>query len=228
MGWLSRFLTSSIGQKLIMSLSGIFLMVFLIIHLLGNLQLLKSDGGEAFNTYAYLMTHFVPIKIVSYVLYLSILVHAIQGTLLFINNRGAKGSKYAVNSNIGLHWASRYMMHFGAIIFIFLMIHLYQFWLQMKMGVLEQVEYASLDHKVYNLYKPCIEVFSNPLFVAFYVVSMVVLAFHLAHGFWSAFQTLGISHKKYQPLIKFVAMVYSILIPLGFAAIPVIVYFSNQ
>lgn len=207
-----------------MSLSGLFLMLFLVIHLIGNLQLLKADGGEAFNIYGYFMTHNPLIKIVSYTLYITILLHAIQGTLLFFRNRAAKTNKYAVANNSGNHWAARYMMHFGTIIFIFILIHLYQFWLQMKLGNLDMVSYTGDSHPIANLYKPCYEVFGNIGFVLFYVICMAILAFHLMHGFSSAFQSIGINHSKYTPIIKFLAMVYSILIPIGFALIPVWMY----
>ena len=227
MNWLVKFLNSSIGQKLIMSLSGLFLIVFLLIHLLGNLQLLKADGGQAFNIYGYFMTHNPLIKMVSYGLYLFILIHAIQGTLLWLKNRSAKGSSYAVNSNAGTNMFSRYMMHFGIIIFIFIIIHMIQFWLKMKMGVLDQVSYDGVDHTVANLYAPCQLAFSNIGYVLFYVLSMLILAFHLNHGFQSAFQTLGWNHPKYNGLIKMVGLLYSILIPLGFAIIPIFMFLNK-
>ena len=227
MSWAGKFIGSSIGQKIIMSLSGLFLIIFLLIHLIGNLQLLKSDGGIAFNSYGYFMTHNPLIKIVSYTLYITILIHAIQGTKLFFRNRSAKGTGYAVATNTGQHWASRYMMHFGAIIFVFILIHLCQFWLQMKMGTLEMVTVAGMDHPIADLYKPCYEVFGNIGFVLFYVISMAILAFHLAHGFSSAFQSLGINHKKYTPLIKFIGLIYSILIPIGFALIPIWMFLNR-
>ena len=95
MSWVSKFLSSSIGQKVIMSLTGLFLMLFLVVHLIGNLQLLKADNGEAFNTYAFFMTHNPLIKTVSYSLYAFILWHAIQGLRLWLNNRAARGGTRA-------------------------------------------------------------------------------------------------------------------------------------
>lgn len=228
MGWLSGFLTSSIGRKIIMSLSGLFLILFLVVHLLGNLQLLKNDGGEAFNVYAYFMTHNPLIKIISYSLYLLILVHAIQGTLLWLDNRKAKGKKYAIQVNNGLNVFSKYMMHFGLIIFIFLMIHLYQFWLQMKLGNLEMVQYPDTNHLVANLYAPCLAVFADLKFVIFYVLCMMILSFHLWHGFSSAFQTLGINHQKYNSFIKWIGIIYAIIIPFGFAWIPVSMFLNHN
>jgi succinate dehydrogenase / fumarate reductase cytochrome b subunit len=225
MSWFSKFLSSSIGQKVIMSLTGIFLMLFLVVHLVGNFQLLKDDGGEAFNTYAFFMTHNPLIKIISYSLYAFILLHAYQGLALWRNNRAARGNnRYAVNHIRPTERAARNMAWFGIIILIFILLHLWQFWLQMKLGVLAPVEVAAYDHPVQNLYLPVMEAFANPLYVIFYVICMVVIGLHLWHGFWSSFQTLGINHKHYNPLIKGVGYVYSIGISAGFALIPIWVY----
>ncbi len=228
MSWVLRFLGSSIGEKIVMSLTGLFLMLFLIIHLLGNLQLLADDGGEAFNTYAFFMTHNPVIKIVSYTLYAFILWHAFQGIRLWRQNRAARGNtRYAVTYARPQERASRNMAWLGIVIFVFLLIHMWQFWLQMKMGVLPPVEVAAYDHPVQNLYIPVAEAFRNPLYVIFYVVSMVVVAFHLWHGFWSSFQTLGLNHRRYTPLIKGVGYVYSIGVPALFALIPVAMYLKG-
>lgn len=119
------------------------------------------------------------------------------------------------------------MAWLGIVIFIFLILHLWQFWLQMKMGVLPPVEVEAYDHPVQNLYLPVAEAFQNLYYVIFYVASMVVVGFHLWHGFWSAFQTLGLEHRKYTPIIKGLGMIYSIGVPLGFAIIPIVSYFSR-
>jgi succinate dehydrogenase / fumarate reductase cytochrome b subunit len=124
MSWFSKFLTSSIGQKVIMSLTGIFLMLFLVVHLIGNFQLLKDDGGEAFNTYAYFMTHNPLIKVISYSLYAFILLHAYQGIALWIYNRSARGAnKYAVNHTRPAERAARNMAWFGIVILVFILLH---------------------------------------------------------------------------------------------------------
>ena len=225
--WLTSFITSSIGRKIIMSLTGLFLILFLMIHLIGNLQLMFNDGGEAFNLYAKKMTTDPLIKTVSYVLYISILLHALQGWLLWSKNRAARGSeRYAVqvtratNTNAS---AAKSMGWLGTIIFVFLLIHMYQFWLQMKMGVLDKVIIEGQEVK--NLYAPVEAAFSNIWYVLFYVLSMVVIARHLQHGFQSAFQTLGLNHRRWSPLIKSVGTAYAILVPLGFAIIPIYFYF---
>ncbi|NOT37058.1 MAG: succinate dehydrogenase cytochrome b subunit [Saprospiraceae bacterium] len=227
MSWIVNFLfKSSLGQKLVMSLSGLFLILFLVIHLLGNLQLMSSDGGKSFNIYAYFMTHNPLIKLVSYALYASILIHTIQGLYLYFMNRKAKGSQYAVSTTKGASIFSRYMAHLGTIIFVFIIIHLYQFWLKMKLGQLPELNYQGYDHVFQDLYTPVVDAYKNIGTVIFYVFCMLIIAFHLWHGFQSAFQSLGLNHKKYTPLIKFIGILYAILIPLGFAIIPIYLYLN--
>ncbi|MEL7163460.1 MAG: succinate dehydrogenase, partial [Bacteroidota bacterium] len=148
--WIVRFLTSSIGKKLIMALTGLFLITFLAVHLAGNLQLLSDDGGEAFNVYAYFMTHNPVIKFTSYGLYAFILIHAIQGIALWLKNRAARGSQgYAVKVNrvAGASKASIRMGSLGTIILLFILLHMYQFWLQMKMGNTAMVAYDGQEVK---------------------------------------------------------------------------------
>ena len=227
--WFFRFFTSSIGQKLIMALSGLFLILFLVIHLAGNLQLLKNDGGEAFNVYAHFMAHNGLIQFVSKGNFAFILLHAIVGLGLWIKNGAARGAeRYAVQKTraTATHPGfAKNMWILGVIIFIFILVHLWQFWLKMKMGDVAEVTVDGQN--IHNLYAEVAVAFTNLPFVLFYVVSMIVIAFHLWHGFQSAFQTIGWSHPKYTPAIRFIGKAYSILIPLGFAVIPVIFYFQN-
>ncbi|MCC6754650.1 MAG: succinate dehydrogenase cytochrome b subunit [Saprospiraceae bacterium] len=228
MKWLVDFLfRSSIGRKVVMSLSGLFLIAFLVVHLLGNLQLLASDGGRQFNLYAYFMTHNPLIKTVSYLLYLTILLHALQGIALARANRKAKGKSYAVSSNAPVSAFSKYMIHLGMILFIFLGLHMYQFWLQMKMGNAPVVSYPGTDHPVQDLNALVVEAFTNPFYVAIYALSMLALGLHLWHGFQSAFQTLGLNHPKYNGLIHMVGKVYAAFVAVGFAVIPVILFFRQ-
>jgi succinate dehydrogenase / fumarate reductase cytochrome b subunit len=224
--WFANFLTSSIGKKLLMSLSGFFLILFLPVHLIGNLQLLTKDAGVSFNLYSYFMTHNPFIKTVSYLLYFSILLHTVQGLLLWRMNRKAKGKiGYAVKALRGDGTnvkAASNMAWLGIIIFVFIMVHMYQFWLQMKLGKVPMVDIDGVSYK--NLYDPVISAFTNLNFVLFYVISMIIIGIHLNHGFQSAFQTLGLSHKKYTPLIKSIGKAYAFIVPFGFAIIPIIVY----
>lgn len=226
MKWLIRFVTSSIGRKVIMSLTGLFLCLFLVVHLAGNLQLLKHDEGYAFNTYTYFMTHNPLIIAISYFTYFFIVLHAIQGILIQVYNRRAKGKGYAVKTNANASLASKNMALLGILILAFLIMHMGDFWLKMKLGQLSMVGYEGYEHEILNLYERVNIAFETSWIVILYVIGQIVLAFHLWHGFESAFQTLGINHKKYNPIIKFVGRLYSIIIPTGFAIIPIIYFFS--
>jgi len=227
MSWITNFLTSSIGRKLIMSLTGLFLIQFLLVHLVGNLQLLIDDNGESFNIYANFMTTNLVIKTVSYLLYAGILLHVIQGLLIWKQNSGSRNTRYAVSKNPNVGFSSKYMGWLGTIILVFLILHLWQFWLKMKMGVVPDVKVGQGIHavEVKNLYGLVAEAFSKPYYVVAYVIGMLVIGLHLWHGFQSSFQTLGLNHKKYTPLIKGLGMIYSIVVPLGFAIIPIYYYF---
>ncbi len=213
-----------------MSLTGLFLIVFLLVHLIGNLQLLIPDGGEAFNLYAKFMTTNPLIKTTSYGLYAFILLHAIQGWLLWAKNRKARGGQgYAVQAtratgtNAGI---AKRMGALGTIVFVFLVIHMGQFWFKMKMGDLPVQMYDGVEAN--DLYAPVKAAFTNIWFVLFYVISMLFIGMHLKHGFQSAFQTLGLNHQKYTPFIILLGNAYAILIALGFAIIPIVFYVKNM
>ncbi|NJN34326.1 MAG: succinate dehydrogenase cytochrome b subunit [Saprospiraceae bacterium] len=231
MKWLTQYLTSSIGRKMTMSLTGLFLITFLIVHLLGNFQLLKNDNGESFNKYTYFMTHNPLIKAVSYGLYLFIILHTIQGLALYFANKKAKGLSYAGKSaSPGVSWSSKNMALLGTLILFFLIIHMGDFWFKMKSGVLTKVAYEDFlqGEPIYNLYDRVAAAFKNPILIASYIIGQLVLFFHLSHGFQSAFQTLGWNHPKYMPIVKGIGLGYAVLVPLGFAIIPVIFYVLNQ
>ncbi len=226
MKWIINFFTSSIGRKIIMSLTGLFLITFLIVHLLGNLQLLANDGGDSFNSYAYFMTHNPLIKTVSYGLYFFILLHAWLGFVIYFRNRKAKGSSYVVRSDAKVSWASKNMALLGTLILAFIFLHMGDFWFKMKFtDQLAMVDVSSLDHKVKDLYASVAFTFGNPYMVGAYLIGLLALAFHLWHGFQSAFQTLGINHKKYTPLIKGLGRAFSIVVPLAYAIIPMYYFF---
>ncbi|MBN8702836.1 MAG: succinate dehydrogenase cytochrome b subunit [Bacteroidetes bacterium] len=219
-----QFFSSSIGKKVLMSLTGIFLCTFLVVHLIGNLQLFNNDGGVAFNKYSVFMTTFPPIKIISYLLYTSILLHAIFGLVITMANRKARPVKYAVNRpQDNSAWASRNMGILGTVLFVFIVVHMGDFWYEYKFGKIPTVMIEGVEYK--DLYAEVAEAFSQKWYALLYVVCMVAISFHLAHGFQSAFQTLGLNHKKYMPLIKNIGIwVFAIIIPALFAAMPI--YFA--
>jgi succinate dehydrogenase / fumarate reductase, cytochrome b subunit len=221
MSWITNFLTSSLGKKIIMSLTGLFLIVFLVVHLTGNLQLMYDDGGEAFNVYAHFMTTNELIIFLSYGLYAFILLHIIQGILIALQNRGARKKGYAVANRKSNTFASRNMALLGLLVFFFLAVHMGDFWYKMKFtGELDMITYAGYDFAVKDLYGRVNTAFQEWWIVLIYVLGLIALALHLWHGFQSAFQTLGLNHKKYTPIIKGLGKIYSIVIPLGFAIIP--------
>lgn len=237
-----------------MALTGLFLCTFLVVHLTGNLQLLKSDNGLAFNEYAVFMTTFPLIKFVSYGLYAIILYHAIMGLYLASKNSAARKGKYAVTAgNDTSFWASRWMGVLGTIILVFIVVHMGDFWFEYKFGHTPYVQYtidlnsdkliatdtgvAPIEAKIQktytastetvivkDLFREVREAFTNPLLVLLYVFAMGSIAFHLIHGFKSAFQTIGINHNKYNGLIKFLAVwVFGVIVPILFALIPIFI-----
>ncbi len=223
MNWLVNFLTSSIGRKLVMSLTGLFLCLYLVIHVAGNLQLFLGDDGKAFNSYAYFMTHNPLISIVAWGTKLAILLHAIQGILLYLKNRAARKVGYKVTNTKASTWASRNMAFLGTVIFVFIVVHLENFWYRMHYGETPKMDIDG--HLVPDLYKVVSTAFEQEWIVGLYIISMVALAYHLIHGFHSAFQSLGLNHQKYASLLKFLSIgVFGILIPLLFAAMPIYFY----
>lgn len=217
------FFSYSIAKKLLMAFTGLFLVTFLIVHLSGNLQLLMNDGGKAFNIYAKFMTTFPLIKITSYGLYLGIILHAVDGLYLAYRNKMARPIEYAVSkAQKNSTWYSRSMALLGSAILFFLVIHLWQFWYQMHWGGIATVDYDGETYK--DLYALVYQAYKNPVWVFFYVLSMAPLAYHLLHGFQSGFQTLGINHSSYTPIIKVTGIILSVIMPIGFALIPVFIF----
>lgn len=215
----SALLGSSLVKKYWMALTGLFLIVFLITHLAGNLQLLdmSPEGQLKFNAYAKFMTTFPLVKAVSYLLYFSILFHAFDGILLAIQNRKARPVRY-VRENAGANrsWASNNMALLGTLILAFIIGHMADFWYEMHWGPVGLDADGNKD-----LYSEVAEAFGQPWYVALYVVMMAVLAFHLLHGFQSAFQSLGLNHPRYTPLIKSLGVFIAVVVPVLFALIPV-------
>lgn len=222
MNWFVNFLTSSLGRKLIMSLTGLFLCIFLIVHMIGNLKLFADSDGHKFNEYAEFMAHNPLIKTVSYGLYFFILLHAVQGILIALSNKSAVGSGKRYHgkeiSPTEAKVASRNMIALGILILAFLLLHMGQFWLKAK--IIGLPEGTTLFDEVKLA-------FAQEWVVITYLLGLVALSLHLIHGFQSAFQTMGINHKKYSPLIKTIGWLYAILVPLGFASMPIYFYIMH-
>ncbi|SFG10514.1 succinate dehydrogenase cytochrome b subunit [Pontibacter chinhatensis] len=222
MNWFTKTFSSTVGRKIVMSVTGLFLCSFLVVHLIGNLQLFRNDGGEAFNIYSDFMAHNGIIRFMEIILVLGFLFHIYDALVLTRRNKAARPVSYA-NSHPEENstWASRNMGLLGTVILVFLIVHLWNFFVPARFGGLEAVPDKDYD----NLYSEIVLAFKNPIYVAIYVISMIALAYHLIHGFQSAFQTLGLDHKKYTPFIQKFGVAFSILICLGFASIPLYFFF---
>ena len=224
MTWFTKFLSSTLGKKLLMALTGLFLVLFLAVHLAGNLQLLKDDGGRAFNTYAEFMSTNPLIQIISKGNFAFILLHAVWALVLTIQNRKARGSSYEVTSGKSSIWASRNMGILGTLVLIFLVVHLKDFYGEMHFGGMDTVNYDG--HEVRDIFAVVDHWFGIAWYVGLYVFCMGALGFHLWHGFASAFQTLGINHLKYNGVISFVGKAFAIIVPALFAWIPLAMFFD--
>ncbi len=212
--------TSSIGRKLIMSLTGLFLCSFLIVHCTVNACLFVNDGGLTFNSAAHFMETNLLIRTVEYLLFAGIIIHAMQALVITIMNRKGRGTKrYEVErANENSKWYSRNMGILGTIVMVFLIVHMIHFFIGLRFD--ETYKYGEDVNGHANLYANVKDVFSNMWIDLFYVLCMIGLGFHLQHGFHSGFQSLGINHPYYTPLIKNIGYLFSVLIPATFAAMP--------
>ncbi|WP_396162739.1 succinate dehydrogenase cytochrome b subunit [Flavobacterium sp.] len=284
----SALLKSSIAKKYWMALTGLFLCLFLAGHLAGNLQLLVPNNALNFNQYALFMTSNPAVKLLSYLTYISILFHAIDGIALTIQNKKARPIGYAKTNGSTSSFASRNMAVLGTIILVFIVTHMVNFWAKMhfdknmplmtktidvqgqkqnfyvgtQVGQFFPVEqvakegdktdqtmmpkqfviknrtdlyYSQADVKTADLYKDLykitIDFFKDAkyglYFTIGYVLAMIALAFHLWHGFQSAFQSLGVNSSKLTPVIKFFGRAFALVVPLLFAIIPIILHFKK-
>lgn len=209
---------SSIGRKFLMALTGLFLCIFLIEHLYGNLLILKGDNGVAFNEYSHSLTSNLFIRIVEIVLFLAFIVHIVDAIVLTRKNKQSRPVPYVKNApEKNSSWFSRNMGLTGSLILVFLVIHLKDFFYKYRIEGLEKGE---------TLYNEVVESFHQFWYVAIYVIAFLFLAFHLNHGFQSAFQSLGLSNKKYSPIIKKTGTLFAILIAIGYSVIPLIIFFT--
>lgn len=213
---------TTLTRKWLMCLTGLFLCFFLIIHFLGNLQLFLpvEKAPTQFNAYSHFLSGNILIKIVSYLLYTSILVHALDA--LFITLKNKKSSKKYVRDqrHRASKWYSRNMGLLGTLILLFLVIHFKNFWYIYKFGSLPL---DANGHK--DLYVLVVTTFKEGWYVLIYVLSMIALCYHLIHGVHSAVRTLGLFNPKYIRWIKMIGIAYSVIISIGFAMMPLYIYF---
>lgn len=282
----SALLKSSLAKKCWMALTGLFLCVFLIGHLVGNLQLIYGTDLQ-FNQYAHFMTTNPAVKVLSYLTYFSIIFHAVDGIVLTIQNKNARPIAYAKNNAAAnSSFSSRNMAVLGTLILVFIVTHMANFWAKMhfsqmplqtqermletpmgeqKLEVInttdggfvvkqlnpqtnkvvyfdpslgevklengKEFHFGGKEYKTAykDLYKITVDFFKNPetglVATILYVLAMVVLAFHLSHGFKSAFQSMGINNPRYNGLIKNAGQAFSIIVPALFAIIPIYIHF---
>ena len=205
---------SSIGRKLVMSITGLFLIMFLVVHCGINALIFFNDSGEAFEAGAEFMAKNPLIRTMEVVLFLGIILHVVQSLMVTRENQKARPVNYSVSSgNANSKWYSRSMGLLGTLILMFLIMHLNHFWIESRITTRDN-----------TLYDDMLETFSQAWVVGLYVLAMISLAYHLMHGFQSAFQSLGLNHSSYTPIIKAVGLWFSILIPLIFAMMPIAMF----
>ncbi len=221
------FLKSSIGKKFIMGVTGLFLITFLIVHCFVNSLIFFNDGGETFNKGAEFMGTNWIIRAMEIVLFAGIILHIVQALVLTLDNRKARPIPYEkFNGAANSSWYSRSMGLLGTLILMFLIIHLKHFWVLSRFtDHIAHNDYEKMPGQE-TMYHEMLEVFENPLVVLVYVLAMVSLAYHLMHGFQSAFQTLGLNHRKYTPHIKKFGIIFSIVICIIFASMPIAMHFG--
>lgn len=221
MNW-SQYFTSSVGKKIIMALSGTFLILFLVVHAGLNACIWANDGGKMFNEGAHFMGNNIIPRILEIGLFLFFILHIVQGIVLELQNRSKRGSTgYAVSlGNRGSKWYSRSMAILGTLILLFLIVHLGHFWIPNRSNQ------GWLLGEEINLYEKMKEVFSNPVWVVLYVVGVMALFYHLLHGFQSAFRTLGVTNNRYIKILQCLGIIYSVVICLAFIMMPLSFYFG--
>ncbi len=209
MNKLSKLINTSVGRKQLMAISGLLLALFLIAHLSGNLLLLKNDNGEAFNAYAKALSDLGALKIIAQIgLAALFLFHIYLGFLLSGQNRKARIEPYHYKEASDATLGSRTMIYSGVLVGLFLAIHLFNF--------------TWADHSVpLGLYGVVLAKFTDPLWVGFYILSMITLGLHLSHGVQSLFQSLGFNHPVYTPLVKKAGIGLAVLVSAGFSLIPI-------
>lgn len=215
------FLKSSIGKKVVMGLTGLFLISFLVVHCFINSLIFFNDGGLTFNIGAAFMAHNWLIRAGEIVLFAGLIIHIVQALVLTLENRKARPVGYAkIDGAANSSWYSRSMGLLGTLLLIFLIIHLVHFWVKSRFTGLPGEDANGNE----NLYAVMQETFKMAWVVVVYCLSMISLAYHLMHGFQSAFQTLGLNHKKYTPVIKKLGVAFSIIIPFIFALMPILMF----
>jgi len=232
MKW-SHFFTSAVGRKFVMALTGIFLITFLIVHVGLNACIFAdwvdtTDNGEMFNKAAHFMGSTIVTRILEAVLFIGFIIHIIQGWMVEAKNRARREQGYQISlGSRGSTWMSRSMAILGTLIFMFLVLHISKFWWSSRITQdLAQVSYDGGRTEMHNLFLRMYDVFQSPVIVIIYVISVLVLGFHLWHGFHSAFRSMGVHNKKYLSLLKGLGYGFTIIVCVMFALMPISMYLN--
>lgn len=214
-----------------MAVTGLTLILFLIVHVTVNaciwaVLFVPNDNGEVFNKAAHWLGQTLIPRVLEIGLFIFFIIHIIQGYVLEVQNRQRREIGYAVKmGSRGSAWYRKSMGLLGTLIFLFLIVHIADFWIPSRFGGLNEVYYEDSPGKTYHeLYGKMIIVFQNPWIVALYIVGCISLAYHLIHGFQSSFRTLGVSNKKYVGFLDGLGWAFSIVVCLAFAMMPVSMY----
>lgn len=211
---------SSLVKKYWMALTGLFLISFLIVHCAINALIFFNDGGVTFNTGAEFMAKNPIIRAMEIVLFIGLIAHVVDGLMVWRENRAARPVKYVMEKGSASRtWYSASMGVLGTLILLFLILHLWHFWVKSRITGLH--DYGVDAEGRENLYAVMVEVFQNPVAVIIYVLGCFSLFWHLLHGFKSAFQSLGLNHKRYNGFIAACGTAFSIIVPILFALMPV-------
>lgn len=232
MTWKQMF-TSSIGKKFVMALTGIFLISFLLVHVGLNACIWANDNGEMFNVAAHFMGSTILVRIMEVGLFAGIILHLVQGYLLTIEYQKKRPVGYAVSyGEKGSKWYSRSMGLLGTLLLLFLIMHVYHFWIPSRFGgmgnvqALQEIKYEDSVKSYHNLFNEMLVVFESPLVVGLYVLGCLSLCYHLMHGFESAFRTVGVHNNKYLKMLRFTGRAFAIIVSLAFAMMPISMHFG--
>ncbi|HTD94517.1 MAG TPA: succinate dehydrogenase cytochrome b subunit [Chitinophagaceae bacterium] len=232
MKW-SEFFTSAVGKKLVMALTGLFLISFLVIHVglnacvFNDLKIFDpTDNGRMFNKAAHFMGSAVVIRILEIGLFIFFFIHIIQGYVLEFGNRSKRKIGYEVKMGTkGSAWYRKSMGLLGTLLLLFLIMHISHFWIPSRVtNDLTPVTYG--DMEAHDLFARMVDVFQNPWIVVLYVAGCISLGWHLLHGFQSAFRTIGVSNTKYIKIAQLAGAIFSVVVPLLFALMPISMYFG--
>ncbi len=213
------YFSSSVGRKQVMGITGLVWSLFVLTHMAANMLILFS--AEKYNLYSHALTSNPLLIVAELGLLLTLTFHVVDGVWLTFQNRAARTQKYAMptNGEKKARFQSKYMIFHGSLLLAFIILHLITF----KYGPVYMTTINGVEMR--DLHRLVLEVFRNPIYVTWYVISMIVVFFHLSHGFYSGFASLGLYHPRIAPLLSKFGYFYAFVIAAGFLSQPIYVYF---